>query len=213
MDHFRNLAERMGRMRWETSARTQEGRGRRVGEEVLERAEASHDRGAFSEAARMLEDAPNRDKDQRAQVLLGLARFAMDEYESGLDALDTARALATEDLAKIEINRANLLAATERFDEALAATGRARQLAPELWSAVLQEMAILLRRNRPDDRQRAIELARALVGRWKDWRERDIARYLALDVELAPLRLEGDLFKSLFGVAASDLVAEVTEIS
>lgn len=212
MDSLQSLSERIGRSRWETSARSQEGRGRRVDEEALDQATASHHRGAYAEAESRLEAEPNLVNDARGLVLLGLTRFALDEYETALEAMDQALVLASEDVAKIEVNRANLLALRERYDEALSATARARQAAPHLWTPLMQEMAVLERRDRPGDRERVIELARTVVRQWPDWKERDIARYLALDIDHAWLRLadDGRLFRSLFDVDPADLAARFT---
>ena len=206
------LQRRMARITWDTVARTQPGRGRRVSDDVLNEVERLHDSGAYKEAARLL-DAEPVERDPKALVLLGLAEFGSDNYEESLTALDRASCLAAIDLAKIQINRTVALASLERLEDALAAIDQAQTLAPFMWIAILQEMAIRQRRDAPGDFERVIKLADHLVKQWADWRSVDdgeLSRYLALDPdhELLRSRKDGGVFHAIFGLTPGALAQD-----
>ena len=205
-----SLEERIAKLRWEASAHTLAGREKRISEEALKQAATRFERGAFADVVRRLESEPCLADDSRALVFLGLARLGTDDYGSALDAMDRAREIIKEDLAKVEVNRSLVLSLLGRYEDALDATRMARELAPHFWSSLLAEIVVLERRRGPSDRKRVLDLAKEVASTWPEWRTLEIARYLAIDADYAALRREegGEVFRSAFGVHPDELIAQ-----
>ena len=145
-------------------------------------------------------------KDLQGLALVSLSYLALDNHHhAALRSLDQALDLLKQHRAKIEINRSVVLGYLKRYEDGIKSLRLAQDLAPELWSIPLGEIALLEKRQAPQDRQRVKQIGQALIASYPEWQTNGIGYYLAFDGDYSRLREDPDFFAQTFGILPKTL--------
>ena len=207
-----DIKHRLNKITWNQSLKTVEdpqSPHQRLPDHILDTAALNFDNGDFSGVIDSLTSDQNRSdlaNDAQGLTLVSLSYLGLDQYQEALNSLDKTLTLLKRHQAKTEVNRGIALGFLRRYDDAIAALRRAHDLAPDLWSIPLGEIALLEKRQAPGDRHRVKKIGQKLVASYPDWQTNGIGDYLARDVDYSRLRRDSDFFAQTFGVTPETLL-------
>ena len=214
-----DIKNRINKITWNASLKTVEDSRSpppRLHDHSLDRAALNFDNGDFSGVTKSLTSDDNQldlENDPQGLTLVSLSYLGLDQYHEALNSLDKTLDLLKQHQAKIEVNRSIALGFLQQYDDAIAALHRAHELAPELWSIPLGEIALLENRQAPQDRQRVKQIGQNLIASYPEWQTNGIGYYLAFDVDYSLLRQDPDFFAQTFGVHPETLITNLQKRS
>lgn len=199
------IQNRLKAKQWEANKHTLP-RGRRISDDVLDRAAALKDEGRFAEAVELLKAEPGDILATDAVALNGMGHFLFGDghVEEALMSYQKAESAARLDVVKALVNQATALKTLKRYDEALAIADRAKDMEPAWYVPYLTLIAIHEWRATDADKNAVADLARSLKTNCSDWEANaELWRFLLTDVDYARLRSD-KIFADIFGMNAED---------
>ena len=192
------LQAKMRRVNWQATRRTVDDGLKRLPTDQLEAIRRLHREGRYEEALRKVEtlsevDRENMDHDSHALVAVALALYGLREDAKAEELLQKAALRTDEMQAKIQTNLANVYNMQGRFDLAMDAARRARELAPHLCATHLMVVAILEGRRVSRDDHDLQEALSEVKHALPQWRAREVAIFkdhILNDVDYSAVRAE-----------------------